>query len=99
MDVISQSKIREFVKHYNNEYKTTFVITSHYTQDIQEMCKRVHILNKGESVYDGDFSELIKSNVDILFANEDEINAMFQVSDIKDSIKHLKQMIIISAIT
>ena len=45
------------------------------------------------------FSELIKSNVDILFANEDEINAMFQVSDIKDSIKHLKQMKIISAIT
>jgi len=61
LDVISQSKIREFVKHYNNEYKTTFVITSHYTQDIQEMCKRVHVLNKGESVYDGDFSELIKS--------------------------------------
>ena len=61
LDVISQSKIREFVKHYNNEYKTTFVITSHYTQDIQEMCKRVHVLNKGESVYDGDFSALIKS--------------------------------------
>ena len=61
LDVISQSKIREFVKHYNNEYKTTFVITSHYTQDIQEMCKRVHVLNKGESIYDGDFSELIKS--------------------------------------
>ena len=45
------------------------------------------------------FSELIKNNVDILFANEDEINAMFQVSDIRDSINHLKQMKIISAIT
>ena len=45
------------------------------------------------------FSELIKNNVDILFANEDEINAMFQVSDIRDSIDRLKQMKIISAIT
>ena len=61
LDVIAQSKIREFVKHYNTEYKTTFVITSHYTQDIKEMCKRVHVLNKGRSVYDGNFSELIKS--------------------------------------
>ena len=61
LDVISQSKIREFVKYYNTEHRTTFVITSHYTQDIQDMCKRVFILNKGNSIYDGDFNKLIKS--------------------------------------
>ena len=61
LDVISQSKIREFVKYYNKEHRTTFVITSHYTQDIQDMCKRVFILNKGNSIYDGDFNKLIKS--------------------------------------
>ena len=61
LDVISQAKIREFVKHYNTEYKTTFVITSHYTKDIQEMCKRVFVLNKGNAIYDGNFNELIKN--------------------------------------
>ena len=61
LDVISQSKIREFVKYYNKEHKTTFVITSHYTKDIQEMCKRVFVLHKGKSVYDGDFNNLIKN--------------------------------------
>ena len=61
LDVISQSKIREFVKYYNKEHKTTFVITSHYTKDIQEMCKRVFVLHKGKSVYDGDFNTLIKN--------------------------------------
>ena len=35
LDVISQSKIREFVKYHNEKYNTTFVITSHYTKDIQ----------------------------------------------------------------
>jgi len=60
LDVISQSKIREFVKYYNKEHKTTFVITSHYTKDIQEMCKRVFVLNKGKSVYDGDFKSLVQ---------------------------------------
>ena len=59
LDVISQSKIREFVKYYNNKHKTTFVITSHYTKDIQEMCKRVFVLNKGKQVYDGDFKTLV----------------------------------------
>jgi ABC-2 type transport system ATP-binding protein len=61
LDVISQSKIREFVKYYNEKYKTTFVITSHYTKDIEEMCKRVFVLNKGKSVYDGDFKTLINN--------------------------------------
>jgi len=61
LDVISQSKIREFVKYHNQKYKTTFVITSHYTKDIQEMCERVFVLNKGKSVYDGNFNSLIKN--------------------------------------
>ena len=61
LDVISQSKIREFVKYHNEQYKTTFVITSHYTKDIQEMCERVFVLNKGEQVYDGDFKNLINN--------------------------------------
>ena len=61
LDVISQSKIREFVKYHNQEYNTTFVITSHYTKDIQEMCKRVFVLNKGNKIYDGDFNTLIKN--------------------------------------
>jgi len=61
LDVISQAKIRDFVKYYNKEHGTTFVITSHYTKDIQEMCERVFVLHKGNSIYDGNFNELIKN--------------------------------------
>ena len=60
LDVISQSKIRDFIKYYNDEYKTTFIITSHYIKDIQELCKRVYVIHKGNGLYDGDFSDLIK---------------------------------------
>jgi ABC-2 type transport system ATP-binding protein len=60
LDVIAQSKIREFVKYYNDQYKATFIITSHYMNDIASMCKRVFVMNKGEGLYDGDFSALIK---------------------------------------
>ena len=61
LDVISQSKIRDFVRYYNKEYNATFIITSHYTKDIQEMCERVLVLHKGSQIYDGKFSDLIKS--------------------------------------
>ena len=60
LDVMSQSKIREFVKYYNQQYNATFIITSHYMNDIDSMCKRVFVMNKGEGLYDGDFSELVK---------------------------------------
>ena len=60
LDVMSQSKIREFVKYYNEEYNATFIITSHYMNDIDSMCKRVFVMNKGEGLYDGNFSDLVK---------------------------------------
>ena len=60
LDVMSQAKIREFVKYYNEQYKATFIITSHYMNDIDSMCKRVFVMNKGEGLYDGNFSSLIK---------------------------------------
>ncbi len=60
LDVMSQAKIREFVKYYNEQYKATFIITSHYMNDIDSMCKRVFVMNKGSGLYDGDFSSLIK---------------------------------------
>ena len=58
--VKSQAKIREFVKYYNEQYNATFIITSHYMNDIDSMCKRVFVMNKGKGLYDGDFSKLIK---------------------------------------
>ena len=61
LDVISQSKIREFVRYYNSKYNATFIITSHYTKDIQEMCQRVLVLNNGSQIYDGLFNDLIKA--------------------------------------
>jgi len=59
LDVISQFKIREFVKYYNEKYKTTFLLTSHYMHDIQALCKRVFVIHKGASLYDGDFNDLV----------------------------------------
>jgi ABC-2 type transport system ATP-binding protein len=54
LDILSQRKIRDFFKFYNQEKKATVILTSHYMQDVQELCKRSIIINQGKIVFDGD---------------------------------------------
>jgi len=60
LDVISQSRIRDFIQYYNQKNGTTFLITSHYMNDIQALCKRVFIIHKGKGLYDGNFQNLVQ---------------------------------------
>jgi len=59
LDVVAQKSIRDFIKRYNEEKKTTIILTSHYMQDIRELCKRVIIINLGQIMYDGSLEKLI----------------------------------------
>jgi ABC-2 type transport system ATP-binding protein len=54
LDLLSQKKIREFFKYYNQEKKATILLTSHYMGDVIDLCKRSIIINQGRIVYDGD---------------------------------------------
>lgn len=59
LDVVSSQSIRTFLKTINKEKKCTLILTSHYMGDIEELCKRVVIINKGAKIYDGLLAELI----------------------------------------
>ena len=39
LDILSQQKIRDFLKTYNEQTKTTVILTSHYMRDIEELCR------------------------------------------------------------
>lgn len=58
LDIISQKKIREFLKYYNNQNKTTIILTSHYMNDIEDMCKRSIIINQGTVIYDDELRKV-----------------------------------------
>lgn len=60
LDVIAQKNMRDFIKSYNTEHKTTVMLTSHYMEDIEELCSRVILINLGKIIYDGALDELIK---------------------------------------
>ena len=64
LDVISQEKIRDFVKEYNQIKKTTVILTSHYMRDVERLCHRVLVINHGSIVYDGSLEALANRYVD-----------------------------------
>lgn len=60
LDVVAKDKLREFILEINRKFKTTFIVTTHDMQDIERLCKRLIVINKGAIVYDGDI-DTVKS--------------------------------------
>ena len=59
LDVVSQKVVREFLREHNAKEKTTILLTSHYMNDIQELCERVIIIDHGAIFFDGRLSEVV----------------------------------------
>lgn len=53
LDILSQRRIRDFIRYYNEQTGTTVVLTSHYMSDIEALCRRTVLINRGVIVYDG----------------------------------------------
>lgn len=53
LDLIVKERIREFIKEQNRTKGTTVVLTTHDLGDIEELCKRVIIIDAGNLIYDG----------------------------------------------
>ena len=54
LDVFVKEKIRKFIKDINKEKKTTVILTTHDLKDIEDVCDRIILLDKGQIVYDGE---------------------------------------------
>jgi ABC-2 type transport system ATP-binding protein len=59
LDVVSQKRVREFLRVYNREHRIVTMLTSHYMQDIEELCHRVIIIDHGKIFFDGPLSQII----------------------------------------
>ena len=59
LDVVSQKRIREFLKMYQAREGSTILLTSHYMQDIQALCERVIIIDQGAVIFDDRLDTLI----------------------------------------
>jgi ABC-2 type transport system ATP-binding protein len=58
LDVVAKERIREFIQHLNQQRGVTIVLTTHDIADIEKLCKRVIIIDKGQLIYDGSLSAI-----------------------------------------
>jgi ABC-2 type transport system ATP-binding protein len=58
LDFNAAKQIRSFLAEANRKFKITVILTSHYTKDIEELCRRVILINHGALVYDGSLEGL-----------------------------------------
>jgi ABC-2 type transport system ATP-binding protein len=59
LDMMSQKKVREFLAEYNRRHKVVTLLTSHYMQDIEELCERVILIDHGKIFFDGSLAEVV----------------------------------------
>jgi ABC-2 type transport system ATP-binding protein len=59
LDVVSQKRVREFLRIYNEEHRIVTLLTSHYMQDIQELCHRVLVIDHGKIFFDGPLAAIV----------------------------------------
>ncbi len=58
LDATAKSEIRRFLQEVNRREGTTILLTTHDMSDIESLCRRVILIDRGELIYDGALQEL-----------------------------------------
>lgn len=61
LDVSAKDNIRDFIKRINEQRRTTVLLTTHDLGDIEQICKRLILIDKGKILYDGSLGNVIKT--------------------------------------
>ncbi len=58
LDLLAKESIRLFLKEVNRNFGTTVLLTTHDLSDIEELCRRLMIIDRGRILFDGPLEEL-----------------------------------------
>jgi ABC-2 type transport system ATP-binding protein len=72
LDVVMQHGLRDFIRAYNVQRRSTIVLTSHYMEDVKELCERVIIISHGRLIYDGRLDSIVER-----YTDERDVTATF----------------------
>jgi ABC-2 type transport system ATP-binding protein len=53
LDVVAKQRIRDFLRHLNQERNLTVLLTTHDMTDIAQLCQRMLLIDHGQLLYDG----------------------------------------------
>lgn len=58
LDVVVKDNIRKAISQINQQDKTTIILTTHDLNDIEMLCERIVMIDKGKMVYDGSLARM-----------------------------------------
>ena len=59
LDVVSQRRVQQFLRKYQKEQGITVILTSHYMKDVEALCDRAIVINKGTVIHDGLLEDIV----------------------------------------
>ena len=59
LDVLAKQNVRKFILDINRERKTTIILTTHDLSDVESLCSRLIVINKGKIIEDGNLDSII----------------------------------------
>ncbi|MHC5011790.1 MAG: ABC transporter ATP-binding protein [Planctomycetota bacterium] len=62
LDLTAQRAIRDFILAYREQHRPAMILTSHYMEDIERLCKRILIIREGDLVYDGSLKRVVETH-------------------------------------
>jgi ABC-2 type transport system ATP-binding protein len=59
LDVVSQRRVQDFLRTWQQEHGITVILTSHYMKDVEALCRRAVIINAGQVIHDGPLAAIL----------------------------------------
>ncbi|MDO4784680.1 MAG: ATP-binding cassette domain-containing protein [Propionibacteriaceae bacterium] len=60
LDVVSKQRLRDFLNAERADHGTTLLLATHDMGDVEKLCERVVVLDRGRQIFDGPLSELAR---------------------------------------
>jgi ABC-2 type transport system ATP-binding protein len=58
LDLIVKDKVRKLIRELNKRKNTTIILATHDMSDVEALCSRIIIIDKGKIIYDGSLDKL-----------------------------------------
>ena len=89
LDVVVKERVRKAIKEINEKYNTTIILTTHDLNDIEELCSRIIIIDKGKKIYDGEINGVKEkfgylTTVEIQIKEEINLESFNEFNEMKD---------------
>ncbi len=86
LDAVSKLAVRDFIRELNRERGVTVLLTTHDMDDIEELCRRVIVINEGRILMDGTLAELRAKVTPERWLTVDRVEEGEQVSDLEATV-------------